>query len=106
MQKVRWSQTLLRGGEQERITLGSLATHTNVHTLPIAAQVLVILNHVPKMDKEGERIVNRVSTHSTSALSDPQLYFGLLVLARLSGRMGQHIAESEADSGIWCALPF
>jgi hypothetical protein len=100
-QQQIFTQTLLRGVEQRRITLGSMALHENPHTTPIAAPVLVYLNHDSKVNKDNAASDNRTSTYATPVLMDPQLHLGLHVYSRLAGRGGAPLTEAEIDSGAW-----
>jgi hypothetical protein len=57
----------------------------NPHTTPIAAPVLVYLNHDSKANKDNAASDNRTSTYATPVLMDPQLRLGLHVYSRLAG---------------------
>jgi hypothetical protein len=70
-QQQIFTQTLLRGVEQRRITLRSMALHENSHNTPIAAPVLVYLNHDSKVSKDNAASDYRTSTYFTPVLMDP-----------------------------------
>lgn len=99
-----FEHTLLRGGEQRKMTLGALAFHENAYCYPLAAPVIVMLAHEGKENKENRAADNRCTTYGASLLGCPILHLGLHFLRRLCLGDGQPLDEFSVDMGLWCGV--